>query len=77
MIQLREIHPARNVGLLFVEFLELYGKHFNYQDAGILVRGKGGYFKKHQRGWFRPNQPQLLSIEDPNDPCLSLLSSWF
>jgi non-canonical poly(A) RNA polymerase PAPD5/7 len=68
-IQTGEIQPSRNVGLLFVEFLEYYGKHFNYDEAGISLRGRGGYFNKHDKGWFRPNQPYLLSIEDPNDPC--------
>ncbi|KAI5481873.1 DNA polymerase sigma subunit [Pseudohyphozyma bogoriensis] len=66
-LQTGEIAPSRNVGLFFVEFLEYYGKHFNYNEAGITLRGKGGYFNKHQKGWFRPNQPYLLSIEDPND----------
>lgn len=68
-IQSGEIHPARNVGLLFQEFNEYYGKHFNYDEAGITLRGKGGYFNKHDKGWWRPQQPYLLSIEDPNDPC--------
>lgn len=53
---------------MFVEFLELYGKHFNYDQAGITLKGRGGYFNKHDKGWFRPQQPYLLSIEDPNDP---------
>ncbi|BGO93700.1 hypothetical protein NBRC10512_006581 [Rhodotorula toruloides] len=67
-IQTSTINPNRNLGLLFVEFLELYGKHFNYDQAGITLRGRGGYFNKHDKGWFRPQQPYLLSIEDPNDP---------
>ena len=70
-IQTGEIHPARNIGLLFVEFLEYYGKHFNFNEAGISLRGRGGYFNKHDKGWFRANQPYLLSIEDPNDPSSS------
>lgn len=76
-IQTSTINPNRNLGLLFVEFLELYGKHFNYDQAGITLRGRGGYFNKHDKGWFRPQQPYLLSIEDPNDPrtfSLSVLS---
>ncbi|KPV73689.1 uncharacterized protein RHOBADRAFT_38299, partial [Rhodotorula graminis WP1] len=67
-IQTATINPNRNLGLLFVEFLELYGKHFNYDQAGITLRGRGGYFNKHDKGWYRPGQPYLLSIEDPNDP---------
>ncbi|KWU46045.1 Nucleotidyltransferase, partial [Rhodotorula sp. JG-1b] len=67
-IQTAQINPNRNIGLLFVEFLELYGKHFNYDQAGITLKGRGGYFNKHDKGWYRPQQPYLLSIEDPNDP---------
>ncbi|KAK4056948.1 hypothetical protein OIO90_001848 [Microbotryomycetes sp. JL221] len=67
-IQTGQINPHLNVGLLFVEFLEYYGKHFNYDEAGITLKGRGGYFNKHDKGWYRPNQPYLLSIEDPNDP---------
>lgn len=74
-IQTGEINPRHNVGLLFVEFLEYYGKHFNYDEAGITLRGRGGYFNKHNKGWYRPNQPYLLSIEDPNDPSGSRLCS--
>ncbi|GAA5856907.1 hypothetical protein JCM8547_008458 [Rhodosporidiobolus lusitaniae] len=67
-IQTSHLNPNRNLGLLFVEFLELYGKHFNYDEAGITLRGRGGYYNKHDKGWFRQQQPYLLSIEDPNDP---------
>lgn len=67
-IQSSQINPSKNIGLLFVELLEYYGKHFNFDEAGISIRGRGGYFNKHNKGWFRPNQPYLLSIEDPNDP---------
>jgi len=70
-IQTATVNPNRNLGLLFVEFLELYGKHFNYDQAGITLRGRGGYFNKHDKGWYRPGQPYLLSIEDPNDPSAS------
>ncbi|GJN92544.1 hypothetical protein Rhopal_005574-T1 [Rhodotorula paludigena] len=67
-IQTAALNPNRNLGLLFLEFLELYGKHFNYDQTGITVRARGGYFNKHDKGWFRAQQPYLLSIEDPNDP---------
>ena len=29
-IQRRELDPASNIGVLLLEFLELYGKHFKY-----------------------------------------------
>ena len=39
--------PKKNLGVLLIEFLELYGKYFNYDDVGIAVDAKGAwYFKK-------------------------------
>ena len=40
-IQTAQINPNRNIGLLFVEFLELYGKHFNYDQPGSLSKVAG------------------------------------
>lgn len=62
-----------NMGTLLLEFLELYGKHFNFEEVGICVSGGGSYYSKSRRGWLRPNQPYLLSIEDPADPSESML----
>jgi len=54
-------------GLLLVEFLALFGKHFNYTTHGISVL-QNSYFQKTEKGWLDPNRTFLLSIEDPNDP---------
>ena len=67
-LQRDEIDPARNLGVLFLEFLELYGKYFGYDNVGISIRGKGGYFSKARRGWKDERRPFMLSIEDPHDP---------
>ncbi|SCV71317.1 BQ2448_2905 [Microbotryum intermedium] len=67
-MQVSTIVPSRNIGLLFVELLDYYGRQFNFDLTGITLRHRGGYFNKHDKGWYRPNQPYLLSIEDPNDP---------
>ena len=64
-----EIDPSRNLGVLVMEFFELYGCYFNYDDVGISVRDGGSYFNKTQRGWSDYKSPGLLSIEDPGDPC--------
>ncbi|OLL23900.1 Poly(A) RNA polymerase cid14 [Neolecta irregularis DAH-3] len=61
------IQPHNNLGVLLIEFLELYGKKFNYDSVGISIDGKGSYFSKVDIGWIRPNQPYLLSIRDPSD----------
>ncbi|KAI0748435.1 hypothetical protein C8Q80DRAFT_1104159 [Daedaleopsis nitida] len=63
-----EIDPSRNFGVLAMEFFELYGSYFNYQEVGISLRDGGSYYNKRQRGWYDFREPRLLSIEDPGDP---------
>ncbi|KAI5116070.1 hypothetical protein M0805_005583 [Coniferiporia weirii] len=62
-----EIDPSRNLGVLVMEFFELYGKYLNYAETGISLRHGGTYFNKTHRGWQDYNKPHLLSIEDPGD----------
>ena len=62
-----EIDPEANLGTLLVEFFELYGRNFNYDGVGISIRRGGFYYNKASRGWRRPTQSYLLSIEDPQD----------
>lgn len=66
-IQSGDIDPNKNLGVLLLEFFELYGKNFNFDQTGISVRKGGHYFSKSHRGWQRERQPYLLSIEDPAD----------
>ncbi|TRM59188.1 hypothetical protein BD626DRAFT_409309 [Schizophyllum amplum] len=63
-----EIDPEKNLGVLLLEFLELYGKYHNYEEVGISLRHGGQYFSKRIRGWFNYNKPRALSVEDPCDP---------
>ncbi|KAJ7264869.1 hypothetical protein B0H12DRAFT_1101213 [Mycena haematopus] len=73
-VRLGHIDPDRNLGVLVVEFFELYGRRFNYEEVGISLRDGGSYFGKRQRGWGWGEQwggarkGGLLSIEDPGDP---------
>ncbi|KAL6301856.1 hypothetical protein BKA93DRAFT_796171 [Sparassis latifolia] len=62
-----EIDPSKNLGVLVMEFFELYGCYFNYHEVGISLRDGGTYFNKEDRGWLNYNEPRLLSIEDPGD----------
>lgn len=62
-----EIEPEKNLGVLVMEFFELYGHYFNYEEVGISVRDGGSYFSKRQRGWYDSYRSLLLSIEDPTD----------
>ncbi|KAJ7029399.1 hypothetical protein C8F04DRAFT_1265053 [Mycena alexandri] len=69
-----QIDADANLGVLVVEFFELYGRSFNYEEVGISLRDGGSYFGKRQRGWGWNEQwggakrGGLLSIEDPGDP---------
>ncbi|KAI0053976.1 hypothetical protein FA95DRAFT_1529800 [Auriscalpium vulgare] len=63
-----EIDPMRNLGVLVMEFFELYGLYFNYQEVGISLRDGGTYYSKTARGWSDYQKSSLLSIEDPGDP---------
>lgn len=64
-----EINAEQNLGVLMVEFFELYGSYFNYEEVGISIRDGGTYFSKMQRGWMDYQNRFRLSIEDPIDPC--------
>jgi len=68
-IRRAEIDPSRNLGVLVNEFLEFYGKYFNYQDVGISIVDGGTYFSKQRRGWMDARTNMRLSIEDPCDHC--------
>lgn len=60
-----EIDSRKNLGVLLNEFLEFYGKYFNYSEVGISVLDGGTYFSKRRRGWGKGGTQ--LSIEDPCD----------
>ncbi|TXT07384.1 hypothetical protein VHUM_03104 [Vanrija humicola] len=66
-IRRSEINPLNNLGVLLMEFFELYGRSFNYNDVGISLRRGGNYYSKRKRGWSNAQQGWLLSIEDPQD----------
>ncbi|PVU95888.1 hypothetical protein BB561_001530 [Smittium simulii] len=69
-IQSGAINPEKNMGILLCEFFELYGKRFNYDSVGIVIRNGGKYIKKpvsyeRDKGYSRPTQ--RLYLEDPGD----------
>lgn len=55
-----------NLGVLLIEFFELYGRHFNYMKTGITVLDGGSYFAKTDVD--APEDRSLLYIVDPIDP---------
>ena len=66
-LQHRQIKAEENLGILLIDFLELYGRHFNYPKTGISLKNNGRYFCKSSRGWIVPGRPSLLALEDPQD----------
>jgi len=62
--------PTANLGVLLMEFFELYGRNFNYLTTAIRIRGDGSYISKEEVQVDMPpgHRPSLLCIEDPLQP---------
>uniref|UniRef100_A0A1A7W7U4 Terminal nucleotidyltransferase 4A n=1 Tax=Iconisemion striatum TaxID=60296 RepID=A0A1A7W7U4_9TELE len=59
-----------NLGILLIEFFELYGRNFNYMKTGIRVKNGGAYLSKEDvlKAMGNGNRPSMLCIEDPIQP---------
>ncbi|KAF4103549.1 terminal nucleotidyltransferase 4A-like isoform X2 [Onychostoma macrolepis] len=77
VISFLQLHPRIdcrasniNLGILLIEFFELYGRHFNYLKTGIRVKDGGAYLAKEEIMKVMENRyrPSMLCIEDPNLP---------
>jgi hypothetical protein len=66
-IRNNEIDPMKNLGILLIEFFELYGLVFNWEDLGISIREGGSYFDKRDRNWYKSGYQPNFAIEDPQD----------
>jgi non-canonical poly(A) RNA polymerase PAPD5/7 len=57
-----------DLGKHLIDFFELYGTLFNYEDVGISIRKGGKYFTKTSRGWegYEGNNSRLC-VENPQD----------
>ncbi|KAM4706126.1 terminal nucleotidyltransferase 4A [Rhinophrynus dorsalis] len=73
-ISFLQLHPRidarsanENLGMLLVEFFELYGRNFNYLKTGIRIRNGGGYIAKEEimKAMANGYRPSMLCIEDP------------
>ncbi|TRY60220.1 hypothetical protein DNTS_026368 [Danionella cerebrum] len=60
-------NPNMNLGILLVEFFELYGRHFNYLKTGIRIKNGGAYMAKEDimKAMSNGHRPSMLCIEDP------------
>ncbi|CAF92498.1 unnamed protein product, partial [Tetraodon nigroviridis] len=63
-------NPNINIGVLLIEFFELYGRHFNYLKTGIRIKDGGCYVAKDevQKNLMDGYRPSMLYIEDPLQP---------
>lgn len=77
VVSFLQLHPRQdaashsaNLGVLLIEFFELYGRNFNYLRTAIRVVGDGSYVTKEQVQVDMPpgHRPSLLCIEDPLQP---------
>lgn len=59
-----------DLGRHLVEFFNLYGNVFNYDQVGISIRKEGSYFSKEKRGWegYDDRSRGRLCVENPQDP---------
>uniref|UniRef100_A0A8C4QPP4 Terminal nucleotidyltransferase 4A n=1 Tax=Eptatretus burgeri TaxID=7764 RepID=A0A8C4QPP4_EPTBU len=61
--------PRANLGVLLIEFFELYGRHFNYLKTGIRIKDGGCYIAKDDmQKEMDGYRPSMLYIEDPLMP---------
>lgn len=76
-ISFLQLHPRQtecfmdnpNLGVLLMEFLELYGRKFNYMKTGISVKQERYMPKEElQKDMVDGHRPSLLCIEDPLTP---------
>ncbi|XP_030752263.1 terminal nucleotidyltransferase 4B-like isoform X1 [Sitophilus oryzae] len=74
-ISFLQLHPRHdgvrqtnaNLGVLLIEFFELYGRKFNFINTGIRIRDGGKYINKEemQKDMVDGHRPSMLCIEDP------------
>ncbi|CAG9571030.1 unnamed protein product [Danaus chrysippus] len=76
-ISFLQLHPRperlrqrHNLGVLLIEFFELYGRKFNYVKTAIRVKNGGSYVSKDEisKEMNDGHRPSLLCIEDPLTP---------
>lgn len=67
-------NPNENLGVLLIEFFELYGRHFNYLKTGIRIKNGGAYIAKEEimKAMTNGYRPSMLCIEDPLLPGVCL-----
>uniref|UniRef100_A0A7N0UQW9 polynucleotide adenylyltransferase n=1 Tax=Kalanchoe fedtschenkoi TaxID=63787 RepID=A0A7N0UQW9_KALFE len=68
MLQSRhESHTSseQNLGVLLINFFDMYGRKLNTSDVGVSCSVRGTFFSKKVKGFLNKDRPFLISIEDP------------
>lgn len=60
--------PEHNLGVLLVNFFDIYGRKLNTADVGVSCNGADTFFFKSIKGFVIKGRSALLSIEDPQAP---------
>ncbi|KAI8090666.1 hypothetical protein BDF21DRAFT_460094 [Thamnidium elegans] len=60
-----QIDPMQNLGVLILDFFQLYGLNFNLDTVGICVNGNGSYYDKSHI--TSRDGRSVFSIQDPQD----------
>ncbi|KAL6570609.1 hypothetical protein OROGR_000159 [Orobanche gracilis] len=60
--------PEHNLGVLLVNFFDMYGCKLNTVDVGVSCNGVGVFFPKSSKGFAVEGRPFLIAIEDPQAP---------
>lgn len=76
LVSFLQLHPRHaaaetnpNLGVLLIEFFELYGRNFNYMKTGITVLNGGSYFPKEDMVQsMGSGKNSLLYVVDPSNP---------
>ena len=63
-----------NLGVLLLDFLELYGRQLNSEAVGVTATS---FLSKARRGWCDERRPELFAIEDPADSSNDLARNSF
>ncbi|CAN4117708.1 unnamed protein product [Withania somnifera] len=58
----------QNLGILLVNFFDIYGRKLNTSDVGVSCSGEGTFFLKSSKGFSIKGKQSLISIEDPQIP---------
>lgn len=64
----RQASQEHNLGVLLVNFFDIYGRKLNTSDVGVSCNDEGTFFSKSSKGFNIKGRPALISIQDPQAP---------